>query len=254
MALTVIGTPRKYRTDRGWRTTGRAQFTTTALTGELPIDSDFTKLRGPVAVHLLNGPSHVMNIPTGTIATSGATAFNIISPYAGIVTYAAIVSGAAQAAHSTIVFDWHMINKGAAASGTAVVIDRATAGNTLDSDVDAGAASLAAFIPRVLTLTSTTADKTVALGDCLNFVWTAAGSTPTSQTGTSLILKISSDGSTGDERIWVDERASVNTTDGILSASDGGVSSVPRYTVTVNRFSTNPKSGAIFEYSYETGY
>jgi hypothetical protein len=252
MSLAIIGTPRKYRTDRGFRVTGTAAFTTTSLTGELPIDTDCAKLTGVPKVWLLNGPSFPLVIPTGTIATSGATAFNIVCPYAGIVTSAQIVSGAAQAAHSTIVFDWHMINKGAGAAGTAVVIDRATAGNTLDTDVDAAAAGITAFVPKALTLTSTAADKTVVAGDVLNFAWTAAGSTPTSQTGTSLLLKISSDGSTGDEQVWVDERALVNTTDGRLYPTDLG-NTLTRFAVTVNRWSTNPKSGAVFGFEYETG-
>lgn len=252
MSLTIIGTPRKYRTDRGWRVVGTAAFTTTALTGELRIDEDCGVLSGVPNVWMLSGPSHVMNLPTGTIATSGATPFNIVSPYAGIVTSAAIVSGVGQAAHSTIVFDWHMINKGQAGTGTAVVIDRATAGNTLDTDVDVAATALTAFVPKALTLTGVTADKTVAAGDVLNFAWTAGGSTPTSQTGTSLILKMSSDGSSGDERVWVDERALVNVTNGRLFPTDNGPGSA-RYTVTVNRWSTNPKSGAIFGFSYESG-
>lgn len=251
MSLIVLGIPRKQRTDRGWRVTGRAQFVTTSLTGELPIDAAADQLRGPIALTLLNGPSHVMNIPTGTIATSGTTTFNIVMPYAGIITGWSIVSGAAQAAHSTIVFDWHVINKGLAASGTAVVIDRTTAGNTLDSDVDAAAASLAAFIPRALTLTSTTADKTVVKGDVLNFVWTAAGSTPTSQVGTSAIITVSSDGSTGDERIWVDEASLINSSNGYCAPAYNSSASPPGKTVTVNRFSTNPRSGAYFNYSYE---
>lgn len=251
MSITTIGAPTRQQTYRGTRVTGRARFTTTSLTGELPIDSAAAFIRGPIDVRMLKGPTHTMVVPTGTIATSGATSFNIISPYAGIVVSAAVVSGATQAAHSTIVFDWHMINKGAGAAGTAVVIDRATAGNTLDTDVDAAAAALTAFIPRALTVTATAADKTIVAGDVLNFVWTAAGSTPTSQTGTSLLLKISADGSTGDEAIWVDEAALVNTTSGALTpAVNTSLSPVGR-SVTVNRWSSNPTSGGIFEYSYE---
>lgn len=254
MALTIIGTPTKRKLagpNGGFRVTGTAQFTTTSLTGELPIDHDCARLFAPPKLSLLNGPSHSLIVPTGTIATSGTTGVNFVMPYAGIITYAAVVSGDAQAAHSTIIFNWHMINKGLAGAGTAVVIDRATAGNTLDTDVDAAAAGLEAFIPKALTLTSTAADKTVVAGDVLNFIWTAAGSTPTAQPGTSLILKLSADGSTGDEVIYVNERSLVNTTNGLLIVPDAGVASNPRYAVTVNRFSTNPKSGAIFAFEYE---
>lgn len=252
MALTLIGAPQKHRIQNGFQVSGYAQFTTTSLTGELPIDPEISRLTAPPQVKLINGPSHILQVQLGAI--SATRPFSIYVPYAGIISKAVITGDATSAAHSTTILDWHMVNLGLAGAGTAVVIDRALTGgaNTTDSDV-AGATDLTADVPKVLGLTATTADKTVVVGDVLDFVWTVTGGT--AQTSASLNLWISQDGSTGDEYIWVDESSLItarnNDSPGLLSPAFNNSLSPVQRAVTVNRFSTNPKSGAIFSFFYE---
>jgi hypothetical protein len=163
---------------------------------------------------------------------------------AGVVASVKYVAKEGQAAHASIGWDWHVINAGAAGSGTAVVVDRADTGggNTNLTGVGGGSA-LTAKTPKSLTVTSTTADKTVAAGDVLELTMTK-NSTATTQTEGYFIITITEASTLGaEERVYLDETF---TSGGLLAKPSAG-------TLTVARVGQNITSGAKFRFRY-TGY
>lgn len=171
--ISIIGQSKR-RIDRGWRVTGVFQFSTTDLTGYLPIDSDCPFLTAPPLVWsggaVASGLSQTVEANEGTISASSN--FEMQAPIAGVVSAAQFVVHTTVATDAANIWTIGVINK-AAGAGTNVVVDIATATNSNNST---GGAAFTANTPRSLTLSPTPANLVVAAGDNLEWTFTKASS------------------------------------------------------------------------------
>jgi hypothetical protein len=147
-------------------------FSTTALTSTIQ-----TKMRRVEnVIPVMDGiPAlAVKQVPFGFLGTVSASALaNLRVPEAGIITAAGFLVTTTVATDAANIWTAGIINKGAAGSGTAVVVNIATAANSNNST---GGAAFTANVVRALTLTGTAADLVVAAGDVLQLTLTKASS------------------------------------------------------------------------------
>lgn len=106
-----------------------------------------------------------------TIATTSVTTFNLIAPFAGILTSVDFSGKDALAASDTNYILFTGVNKGQAGAGTNALL-LATAAN--GTQVTGGTA-LAALTKRVLALNATAANLIIAKGDRLQVLATVTG-------------------------------------------------------------------------------
>ena len=108
---------------------------------------------------------------TATQGTTGAVYIDVFAPEAGTIAGITLNAVDALAASDTNYITWTVTNRGQAGAGSLVVL-AATAANTTKTT---GGAALSANTNRSLTLSSTTADVTVAAGDIIRITSTATG-------------------------------------------------------------------------------
>ncbi len=123
------------------------------------------------------GQTKEIELPLGTI--SATSSFCILAPAtSAIITSASFVTKDALAASDTNYFDFGLVNKGAAGSGTTQVVDRTLAANSTKLT---GGAGITAYVRRALSLSGTPANLATASEDVLEFTITKTG-TPTNLT------------------------------------------------------------------------
>lgn len=246
--ITVLGTPRLRRTDRGWKVAGYFQFSTTDLTGILPINSNCANILGGIKLFPQGptafGDSDVLQDGTG-VAVSASAAFTMIAPRAGVVSSAGFVVDTTVATDAANIWTIGIINT---SNSNAVIADIANAAN---SNTTTTGSAFTADTLRALTITSTTADKTVSAGDILEWTFTKASSAANLVELTRQIVLTPTTGLGIQEQVYADVASLINTTSGLLSPTILTTITPNQLAVNIVRRGTNPTSGLIVGFEYE---
>lgn len=249
--ITVLGTPRLSRTDRGWKVQGYFQFSTTDLSGVLPINTSTPRIVGGIKL-IPQGPTvfsglDVLQDGTG-VAVSASAAFTMIAPRAGVVSTAGFVVDTTVATDAANIWTIGILNT---SNANAVIVDIAAAANSNNST---GGAAFTADTLRALTVTSTTADKTVSAGDILEWTFTKASSAANLVELTRQIVIVPTTGLGIQEQVYPDVAALIATSGGTA----GYLIPTVLTTITPNgpavnivRRGTSPTSGLIVAFEYE---
>lgn len=251
--ITVLGTSKR-RIDRGYRITGVFQFSTTDLSGYLPIDSDTPFLTSPPLIWSLGAPSAPAGIATleeGVGTVSASANIEQISPIAGVVSAAWFVVHTTVAVDAANIWTIGIINKSSGA-GTNVVVDIA---NALNSNNSTGGAAFTAETPRNLTLSGTPANLVVAANDTLEWTLTKASSAA-NLVALELVLQITPPASAGVEAVGANVSSLVTLTGqsaGLIAPTFITSITPNAYAIPVSRASSNPTSGLLCGFAYEGG-
>ncbi len=251
MSISILGKPRARRVDRGWRINGYFQFSTTDLTGYLPIDNRCPRIAGGIKLFPQGpttfGDSDVLQDGTG-VTVSASAAFTMIAPRAGVVASAGFVVDTTVSTDDTNYWSIGIINT---SNSSAVVVDIAVATNT--NKVTGGTAFTADTL-RALTVTSTTADKTVSAGDILEWTFTKAASAANLVELTRQIVITPTTGLGIQEQVYADVVSLIATsgaTAGYLIPTVSTNVTPNGLAVPITRRGTNPTSGLIVAFEYE---
>lgn len=254
MSLTLVGNVKKRRIDRGYRVTGFFQFSTTSASGNLPIDNDVPFLTAaPVIVQIqaqdFSAPSSAVQDAVGTVSASAA--FLMRMPIAGVISSASFTVDTTVAADAANIWNVGVINH---SNTDAVVADIAAAAN---SNTTTTGSAFTADTARALTLTSTTADKTVAAGDVLEWTFTK-NSSAANLVELNLRMAITP-ASTGDRSLR--EIVYANVTSLLVTSGQQAGLILPTYdstlryaTVPIVRSGDNLTSALTCGFSYEGSY
>lgn len=149
---------------------GQFAFNGTDLTGSLPVSMRLVESLFIDPIRAAGeGITDQQVVPT----ISATTTVLLRALRGGTVTGIDFTTPTTVAADAANIWTVGVINKGAAAAGTAVVVDAATAANSNNST---GGTAFTNFTPRLLTLSGVAADKVVVAGDVLAFTFTKASS------------------------------------------------------------------------------
>lgn len=253
MSISVLGTPRLGRTDRGWKVQGYFQFSTTDLTGYLPINSQCPRIlggikltpQGPTA--FTGGATTPVQFGVGTVSASAGFLMN--APVTGAIASASFTVDTTVATDAANIWTVGILN----VTQTLTPVDIATAANSNNST---GGTAFTADVPRALTL-GVAAQLAVTQGDILEWTFTKASSAA-NLVELNLSMRITpTGGATGgasiSEQVYADVASLIATT----GSTAGYLVPVVTTAITPNGLAVpivrrgNPTSGLICAFEYE---